>query len=94
MLAFLKLSRYHVSYIKYTFIRYLPIYLNGTCKGLLDLSSKAAAHVNLGLYVNLLKSSNKDISQNLNGKKIDKIILDISYLIKKENVEIFFEKLI
>ena len=42
----------------------------------------------------MLKSSNKDISKNLNGKKIDRIKLDISYLIEKENVEIFFEKLI
>lgn len=43
-----------------------------------------AADVNLGKYVNLLKSSNQDISQDIYGKKVDSIKLDISYLIKKK----------
>lgn len=80
----LELSKYYnfspSSSQKY-FISHLPIYIDATCNGLQHLAAMAN-DVNLGRYVNILKSTGSDIPNDLYSIMVDRIKEDISTLIK------------
>jgi hypothetical protein len=68
-------------YNKENFITHLPIYIDGTCNGIQHLSSMAS-DTNLAEYVNLRKSNDDDIPQDLYRKMADKANLDIKEFLK------------
>lgn len=77
--ASLELRRYYNTTNKEGFITHIPVYIDATCNGLQHLASMIG-DVNLGRYVNLLKSSDDNIPKDLYAKMVERINLDIKEL--------------
>jgi len=69
---------------KENFITHLPIYIDGTCNGIQHLSSMAS-DTNLAEYVNLRKSNDDDIPQDLYKEMAEKAKIAITDFLKKDD---------
>lgn len=69
---------------KENFITHLPIYIDGTCNGIQHLSSMAS-DLNLAEYVNLKKSNDYDIPQDLYKEMADKAKLEVKEFLKGDS---------